>query len=152
MPPKPDETGLAAPLPGAPDPWAASSMPELLPGPPYLMARMIAAEPGVVARVAARVGSNPSGPALAAAIADALKRGEPVTTTGCGTSEHAALAAAALIADAAGPGRAHLVRCWQALDLAQAPQRTGLVIGISHEGGTSATNQAITAARSAGAG
>jgi glutamine---fructose-6-phosphate transaminase (isomerizing) len=146
-----DEAAFATPLPGAPDPWVASSMPELMAGPPYLMARMIAAEPALAERVALRVASSPAGSALAAAIAAALDRGDPVTTTGCGTSEHAALAAAALIAEAVGPGKAHLVRCWQALDLARAPQGTGLVIGISHEGGTSATNQAITAARSAGA-
>jgi glutamine---fructose-6-phosphate transaminase (isomerizing) len=149
--PMPEDPGLGRPLPGAPDPWVASSMPELLSAPPYLMARMIAAEAGVAVRVAARVRSGSRGRELADVMAGVVDRGEPITTTGCGTSEHAALATAALLAAAMPPDRAHLVRCWQALDLVRAPQRAGLLIGVSHEGGTAATNQAIQAGRSAGA-
>ena len=36
-----------APLPGAPDPWASSTMPEVRAGPPYAMTEMIAAEPAL---------------------------------------------------------------------------------------------------------
>jgi len=45
----------AAPLPGAPDPWAGSEMPPLRGGPPYLMTEMIAAEPAVAERVVRRL-------------------------------------------------------------------------------------------------
>ena len=39
----------------------------------------------------------------------------------------------------------------QAFELALDPPSSGLVIGISHEGGTAATNRALEAARAAGA-
>ena len=48
------------PLPGAPEPWAASSMPLLRPAPPYLMTEMIAAEPALAARLAQRVAHDPT--------------------------------------------------------------------------------------------
>jgi glucosamine--fructose-6-phosphate aminotransferase (isomerizing) len=126
-------------------------MPPLRPAPPYLMTEMIAAEPALAARVAERVAASAATGALADAIRNALDKNQPVTTTGCGTSEHAAIAAAALLADAIGPDRSHLVRSQQALDLVRRPQAAGLVIGFSHEGGTWATNRGLELARQAGA-
>ena len=43
-----------APLPGAPDPWASSTMPEMRGGPPYAMTEMIAAEPALAERLVRR--------------------------------------------------------------------------------------------------
>ena len=144
-------TDPVASLPGAPEPWAPSSIPELRPGPPYLMTEMIAAEPAMAERVAQRSLANPAMSQLLESTRLAVERNEPITTTGCGTSEHAAMAAAALLADAIGPERAHLVGASQALDLARRPQPGGLVIGFSHEGGTWATNEALTRSRATGA-
>ncbi len=73
--------------------------------------------------------------------------------TGCGTSEHAAMAAAAILRDAwrsAGlPGRGPVSA--QAFELSLDPPADGLVIGVSHEGATTATIAAMSAARAAGA-
>ena len=76
------------------------------------------------------------------------RRGRPVIVTGCGTSEHAALGAAAILRDA---WRAAGLPGWgpvaaQAFELAQEPPGGGLVIGVSHEGGTAATIAALDAA------
>lgn len=141
-----------APLPGAPDPWASTDMPSLRNGPPYHMTDMIAAEPAVARRlVAALSGPGPAAD-LAAAIKATIERGEPVTIVGCGTSEHAALAAAEILAEAAvaaGHDRA-TVTAVQAFEASLRPPAAGLVIGVSHEGGTAATNAALAAARAAG--
>ena len=139
------------PLPGAPEPWTASSMPVLRPAPPYLMTEMIAAEPALAARVAQRVAGDPALDVLVGDVRDAAGRNQPITTTGCGTSEHVAMAVAALLSDAIGPQHAHLVRARQALDIVRQPQAGGLLIGVSHEGDTWATNQALAHSRQAGA-
>jgi glucosamine--fructose-6-phosphate aminotransferase (isomerizing) len=141
-----------APLPGAPDPWASTEMPSLRDGPPYHMTDMIAAEPSVARRIAGALSG--AGPAadLAAAIRATIERGEPVTMVGCGTSEHASLAATEILGEAAaaaGLDRA-VVTAAQAFEAALRPPRSGLVIGVSHEGGTAATNAALSAAREAG--
>ena len=136
------------PLPDAPDPWVGSSMPDLRDGPPYAMTEMIAAEPELAARLVRRLHDDPSLPRLVDAIRTAASRGAPILTTGCGTSEHAAMVAAALLTDAlAGPS----VWSIQALELARRPPEGGVVVAISHEGGTWATNEALRAAHSAGA-
>jgi fructoselysine-6-P-deglycase FrlB-like protein len=85
--------------------------------------------------------------------------GEPVVLTGCGTSEHAAIGAAAILRDAVHaadirvPG--HSARrepvAAQAFELSLDPPSSGLVIGVTHEGGTPATNAALEAVRAAGA-
>jgi fructoselysine-6-P-deglycase FrlB-like protein len=99
-----------------------SDMPELRPGPPWAMEEMILLEPGLV------------GPILAApAIAD------PLVLTGCGTSEHAAMAGAALLG-----GRSR-----DAFEASLDPQRGGVLIAVSHEGGTAATLAALAAADAA---
>src|SRR5215218_7088460 len=140
-------------LAAAPDPWDYLPMPEVRDGPPWAMAEMVAAEPGVVGRIVERVTADGSAAALAAAIRDAGAAGQPVVVAGCGTSEHAAMGAAAIIRDAwrrAGlPGRGPVAA--QAFELAQEPPGPGLVIGVSHEGGTAATIAALEAARGAGA-
>ncbi|HEX2194463.1 MAG TPA: SIS domain-containing protein [Candidatus Limnocylindria bacterium] len=142
------------PLPGAPEPWAPSSMPIVRAGPPFAMTEMIAAEPAVAERIAARLADDRGVQAAATLVREAAVAGRPVVATGCGTSEHAAMVAAALVADAlrtAGlPG--DRVASVQAFELAGSVPSDGVVVGISHEGGTWATNLALERARAAGAG
>ncbi len=100
-----------APLAGPPTRGTAAPTPSLRPGPPYHMTDMIAAEPALARRIArrrrARTGrrGRPRG-------VDPRRAGRPATRsslTGCGTSEHGALAAAEILreaATAAGPRRA----------------------------------------------
>ncbi len=143
----------ALPLPGAPDPWAASTMPEPRAGPPYVMTEMIAAEPALAERVARRLGADPETERVAAAVQKAAAAGQPILTTGCGTSEHAAMVSAAVLADALrGAGLpAGRVASVQAYELAGRAPDSGLVVAVSHEGGTWATNLALERARAAGA-
>lgn len=144
-----DPTAL---LPGAPDPWVPSEMPAWRGGPPYVMTEMIAAEPGLAGRLARRLQADPALAAAAAAIRDAAVRGAPITTTGCGTSQHAAMVAAAVLMDglSAAGLPADRVAAVQAFELSRRVAAGGVVIGISHEGGTAATNDALAAARAAG--
>ncbi len=138
-----------APLAGPPDPWASSDTPSARTGPPFHMTEMIAAEPYLAERLLARLAA-PGGAAaaLARAITDALGAGSPVVVTGCGTSEHGALAVAEILREATG---SHLVTSAQAFELAQEPPSSGLVVGISQDGATGATIAALGASRAAGA-
>jgi len=145
-----------APLPTPPEPWAGSDVPSARPGPPYHMTDMIAAEPYLARRVLERL-LKPGSPAaeLAGALRETAERGEPIVVTGCGTSEHGALAAVEILREAlrsvglaADPG-AILSR--QAFEASLDPPSRGLIVGVSHEGGTTATNAALEAARTAGA-
>ena len=136
-----------APLPGAPDPWAGSEMPALRHGPPYAMTEMIAAEPALAERLVRRLQADPALARVASAVRTAAAEHRPIVTTGCGTSEHAAIVAAALLTDALAGTTVWPV---QALEVAGRPPRDGLVITVSHEGGTWATNLALEAARAAG--
>lgn len=150
------------PLPGAPDPWAGSEMPSLRAGPPFHMTDMIEAEPGLAERLLVRL-ADPGGPAarLAAAIRESAERGAPILVTGCGTSEHGALATVEVLRDAlrtAGlPWRLGHAGCPVAVQAFEGLLEDwlggegGLVIGVSHEGGTWATNQALQQARKSGA-
>jgi glucosamine--fructose-6-phosphate aminotransferase (isomerizing) len=151
-----------APLPAAPDPWAGSEMPARRDGPPFHMTEMIEAEPALAERLLTRLASPSSAAAaLAAAVREAAARGGPVIVTGCGTSEHAALAVTEILREAlrtAGlpwrPGHAGCPVAVQAFegsleDWLGGPH--GLVIGVSHEGGTWATNRALERARASGA-
>lgn len=122
-------------------------MPAWRDGPPYAMTEMIAAEPALAERLVGRLSADPGLSALGAALRTAARTAKPVMTTGCGTSEHAAMVVATLLSEALG-GR---VLPMQALELARRPPSSGVVIGVSHEGGTWATNLALDAARSAGA-
>jgi len=142
-----------APLPAAPVPWDSLPMPARRDAPPWAMAEMIAAEPELGARIVDRLLANGSATALAKAVRAAGEAGEPVVVTGCGTSEHAAMATAAILRDgwrAAGLGGWGPVSV-QAFELAQDAPSRGLVIGISHEGGSAATIAALDAARARGA-
>jgi glutamine---fructose-6-phosphate transaminase (isomerizing) len=124
-------------------------MPPVRTGPPYLMTEMIEAEPAFAARLLRRLlGSGSAAEQLARAVEATVLDGRPVVVVGCGTSEHGAMAAAAILADAAGAPA--LVRAEQALEAALASQAAGLLVAVSHEGGTWATNEALAAARRAG--
>ncbi len=142
-----------APLLAAPDPWAYLPMPVLRDGPPWATTEAIAAEPGLMARIGRRLLADGSAAAFAAMLRDAVGRGEPVIVTGCGSSEHAAMGVAAILregwptAGLAGAGPVSE----QALELELDPPARGVVIGISHEGGSAATVGALAAARAAGA-
>ena len=142
-----------ATLAAAPDPWDYLPMPRVRDGPPWAMAEMIAAEPGLVERIVERVTADGSAAALANVLRHAADSGQPVIVTGCGTSEHASIGSAAILRDA---WRRAGLAGWgpvaaQAFELAQEPPGAGLVIGVSHEGGTAATIAALDAARAAGA-
>jgi len=137
------------PLPGPPDPWATTEQPSHRDGPPFHMTEMIGAEPALVERILAAGATPGSGAAqLAAAVTQVVRAGTPVVVTGCGTSEHAAIAVAEILREATGS-----TRIWstQAFELSLDAPSSGLVIGISHEGATAATNAALIAARKAGA-
>jgi fructoselysine-6-P-deglycase FrlB-like protein len=72
--------------------------------------------------------------------------------TGCGTSEHGALAVAEQISEALrATGSSARAEPRQALDAAFDPREGGICIGVSHEGTTRATVLALEAARAAGA-
>ena len=149
-----------APLPGPPDPWVSTSTPSSRSGPPFHMTEMIEAEPAIAERILERHEAPGSGAAeLSRLIRRTLRGGEPIVLTGCGTSENAAIGSAAILREAVratdlrtatgGPRREPVAR--QAFELSLDPPRDGLVIGVSHEGGTTATNAALSAAREAGA-
>ena len=139
------------PLPGAPDPWAASELPAFRGRPPYLMSDMIAAEPALAVRLMLRLSDDDAVEQLVRGIREAASAGLPILTTGCGTSEHAAMGIAAMLTEALGlpPGRE--VRSMPALEAVSRPLADGVLIAASHEGGTQITNAALRAARDAGA-
>lgn len=151
-----------APLPPAPDPWAGSEMPSRRDKPPFHMTEMIEAEPAMAARILARLAGDGDGAAaLAAEIRATSLRSLPVLVTGCGTSEHGALAVVEVLREAmrtsglpwrlAEAGAPAAVQALEgALDDGLAVDG-GLVIGVSHEGGTWATNLALERAKAGGA-
>jgi glutamine---fructose-6-phosphate transaminase (isomerizing) len=108
-----------------------STTPELRAGPPWAMEEMILAEPGIVGPIL----DNPA----AAEAAEAIRGAAPLITTGCGTSEHAAMAGAALL-----PG----ARSRDAFEASLDPQEGGALVAVSHEGETAQTRAALDAARS----
>ncbi len=142
----------AAPLAGPPEPWEPAPMPVARGGVPYHMTDMIAAEPALARRMLTRLANDGAVKALAESIRATLEDGDPVTVTGCGTSEHGALATAEILREAAGDAGFPVVSVTseQAFELSLEPPARGLVIGVSHDGGTPATNAALQAARSAG--
>lgn len=142
-----------AQLPGPPDPWAFASTPSWRDGPPYHLTDMIGAEPALTRRLVARLASAGSTDDLADAVRSAIAAGEPVVVTGCGTSETAAQGIAEILRDAARSAglSGSVIVAEQAFELALDPLARGLVIGVSHEGGTGATNGALRASRAAGA-
>ena len=107
------------------------SEPELRAGPPWIMEEMVAAQPALPAAILG----------LGGELAGAVRRADgPVAVVGCGTSEHGAMAIAALLRRAGVDARSR-----QSLDAAEDPW-PGLCIGISHDGGTPATQLALDAA------
>lgn len=139
------------PLPGAPEPWAPSSMPPFRARPPYVMSEMIAAEPAVAERLVRHLAKDAALARLASEIRDAVEAGKPVLTTGCGTSEHAAMGIAMLLSDALDLPAGGEVRSVQALETLRRPLRDGVLLAVSHEGGTHATLEAMRVAQAAGA-
>ena len=139
------------PLPGAPDPWAASVQPPFRARPPYVMTEMIAAEPALAQRLIHRLGEDPGVEELADLLRGAAAEGRPIITTGCGTSEHAAMGLATLVNEALDLQTGHEVRALPALAVAQRPPPDGVLVAVSHEGGTMVTNEAIRAAGSGAA-
>jgi glutamine---fructose-6-phosphate transaminase (isomerizing) len=151
--PMPTEFDPTAPLPGPPDPWAYASAPSRRDHPPYHLTDMIAAEPALARRIIERVSTAPEAIELANAIRAAVRDGGQVMVTGCGTSETAAMGMVEILRDGlrAGGLSDAVVSSAQAFELALDPLARGLVIGVTHEGGTSATNNAMRASREAGA-
>lgn len=149
----PSDFDPTAPLQGPPEPWAYAPTPSRRDRPPYHLTDMIAAEPGLARRVIERVSRSAEAIELAHIIRAAVGDGAPVVITGCGTSETAAMGIVEILRDAlrtAGMPRA-VVLSEQAFELALDPLARGLVIGVTHEGGTGATNAAMRASRAAGA-
>ena len=143
----------AARLPGPPEPWAFGPAPSWRDGPPYHLTDMIAAEPAVARRIVDRLAGDAAVASLAQAIRATATAGATIVVTGCGTSETAAMGMVEILRAAlrSAGAREAVVLPEQAFELAQDPPAHGLVIGVSHEGGTSATNAALRASRTAGA-
>src|SRR3954454_18392686 len=76
--------------------WLTDEYPELREGPPWVMEGMILAERDLPAEI---LGGGGETPQVSAAIREAVSLGAPIVVTGCGTSEHGAMAVAELIAD-----------------------------------------------------
>jgi hypothetical protein len=93
--------------------WHTDVFPELRSGPPWVMEEMIAAQPALIEQLLQS--PPPATDEIAGRIGETLQRNQPVVICGCGTSEHAAQAVAALIRGAALPGLAPLVRARPAL-------------------------------------
>ena len=117
--------------------WLKDGWPELRDAPPWVMQEMIKSEPEVLERIAQTVDTTD--------VALLLRGPGPVTVTGCGTSEHASMAIAAILSEAGTPATPR-----EAFELSLDPPQEGSVIAVSHEGGTWATVEALKAARSAG--
>ena len=150
--PRPSETSRSKPevqtAPQRPA-WLTEAFPELRPSPPWVMEEMIAAEPELVDPIL----SNSKAGAVADLVRAAYREGAPIVTTGCGTSEHGALAVACLFETAlsklgAPRGR---VESREAFDALLAPRAGGVLIAVSHSGGTAATVEAMRTASAAGA-
>ena len=118
--------------------------PELRAGPPWVMEEMIWAQLDLPDQILQREEAA----RLASLLRAAVDAGEPLLFTGCGTSEHAARAAEAMVRDAL-PDAAVASR--DAFEAALAPPTRGLVVAISHEAGTPATLEAARGASEAGA-
>jgi glucosamine--fructose-6-phosphate aminotransferase (isomerizing) len=121
-----------------------SQEPELRPGPPWIMDEMINEQLELPGRIA----ESGSVALLGEHVNKAESDGGPIMLCGCGTSEHAARAAAAILRQAH-PGVE--VRACDAFEVRLDPPPRGLVIGISHSAETSATLEAVHNAQKRGA-
>jgi len=136
-------------------------MPSSRAEPPFHMTEMIEAEPALAARILERLAATDG---AAAGLADQIRTagltGRPILVTGCGTSEHAAMSVVEILREAlrasglpGSAGRAGTPVAVQAFEAAvegDLAGPAGLVIGVSHEGATTATNRALERARAAG--
>jgi fructoselysine-6-P-deglycase FrlB-like protein len=114
------------------------------------MSEMIAAEPALAVRLVHRLAKDESLERLATLVRETASAGRPILTTGCGTSEHAAMGIAELLNEALAVAPGREVRSVQALDTLRRPLADGLLLAVSHEGGTPMTNEALRIARDAG--
>ncbi|MGH2614919.1 MAG: SIS domain-containing protein [Thermomicrobiales bacterium] len=129
--------------------WHTDDYPEWRTAPPWVMEEMVASQPNLVAPILGDIRAAN----LAQIILDVDESGEPIVVTGCGTSEHGAMAVAELL-DAAlrrrgTPGGR--VEARQAFEAALDPRAGGLCIAVTESGSTRATLLALEAARDAGA-
>jgi glutamine---fructose-6-phosphate transaminase (isomerizing) len=121
-----------------------SQEPELRSGPPWIMDEMIAQQLDLPNRI-----SEGEGPGrLTRHVKEALSAGQQIIFCGCGTSEHAAKACAAVLHQAE-PTAPIFAR--DAFEVCLDPPSVGLVVGISHSGETSATLEAVKNAKRNGA-
>jgi glutamine---fructose-6-phosphate transaminase (isomerizing) len=129
-----------------------SFIPELRAARPWVMEEMIAAQPALIEAMD-RPDIRHAVGQLAAAVVAAAEPGQPVIVSGCGTSEHAAMAVAAQLRLALGEtSRSQLtIAARQAFEAWLEPQSAGLHLAISHEGETAATLAAMAGAAQAGA-
>src|SRR4051812_36792528 len=122
--------------------------PVLRDAPPWAMQEMIEAEPKLVRSIL----DDPASEAGIARVAEAIRRGADVprvSVVGCGSSEHAAMAIAALIVDALSSRQSDTsaIGSRQALEAALEPGSESALIAVSHEGETPATLAALKASR-----
>jgi fructoselysine-6-P-deglycase FrlB-like protein len=136
-------------------------MPSLRAEPPFHMTEMIEAEPALAVRILERLAATDG---AAAGLADQIRTagltGRPILVTGCGTSENAAMSVVEILREAlrasglpGSAGRAGTPVAVQAFEAAvegDLAGPAGLVIGVSHEGATVATNRALERACAAG--
>ena len=118
--------------------------PELRQGPPWAMEEMIFSQ----ASLPQRISRSEDVRQLGSRIEAAVEAGEPLLFTGCGTSEHAARAAAAIVKEALPAARVSALDAFEARLL---PRSSGLVVAISHEGATESTVASAVASAEAGA-
>ena len=130
--------------------WLTDDFPELRDAPPWVMEEMIFAQAQLVAPILGA--DRPEATRLRELVVGAATAGEPVVVTGCGTSEHAAMVVAELLTDSfRREGLTARAETRQALDAALDPRGGGVLLAISHDGGTRATKLALEAGRENGA-
>jgi glucosamine--fructose-6-phosphate aminotransferase (isomerizing) len=130
--------------------WLTGDFPELRDAPPWVMEEMIFAQQHLAAPILGA--ERPDAARLRDAVLAAAAAGEPVVVTGCGTSEHAAMVVAELLTDSfRREGLTARAEARQALDAALDPRSGGVLLAISHDGGTRATKLALEAGRESGA-
>jgi fructoselysine-6-P-deglycase FrlB-like protein len=94
-----------------------------------------------------RIAASGSVALLGGHVTEAANAGEPIIFCGCGTSEHAARATAAVLHEARPDAD---VRSRDAFEVGLDPPTRGLIVGISHSGETSATLDALQTALESG--
>jgi glutamine---fructose-6-phosphate transaminase (isomerizing) len=121
-----------------------SQEPQLRARPPWIMDEMITTQVDLPGRIV----QSSSPVVLAQCIDEAAGAGDPIVFCGCGTSEHAGRAAAAILGEAR-PDASITAR--DAFEVRLDPPARGLVVGVSHSAETAATLEAVENARHSGA-